>query len=158
MGRVTWYITCQSFLLTIYALTYSNNRGPNWLSNGLLPLLAIIISSLAYFMIHGATSTINMWGKLRQQLVVESSRSNPERGLNSIIIERWRLHGRRDWIHIRALWFPQFITAVFIVTWIVIAYSSWQVPWISPTPGAIPTPPRTTPATPPHSPPPPPVR
>jgi hypothetical protein len=138
MGRVTWYITCQSFLLTIYALTYSNNRGPNWFSNGLLPLLAIIISSLAYFMIQGATRTINMWGKLRQQLVIESSRSNPEQGLNPLLIERWRLHDRRDWIHIRALWFPQFITGVFILTWIVIAYWSCQVPWISPTPAAIP--------------------
>lgn len=127
MGRVTWYITCQSFLLTVYAITYSNSKQPNWFSNLLLPFLAIIVSFLSYYMIQGATKTIDMWGKLRVDLVKKNS------GLNPIVIPRWRSDAPKDDpIHLRALWFPQFISAIFIIIWVLIAYLSWKFPWLKP--------------------------
>jgi hypothetical protein len=125
MGRVTWYITCQSFLLTVYAITYSNSKGPNWFSNLLLPSLAIIVSFLSYFMIQGATKTIDMWGKLRFKLVSDNSKLNP------VLIPRWRSNAPKDDpIHLRALWFPQFISILFVVIWVLIAYLSWRFPWL----------------------------
>jgi hypothetical protein len=125
MGRVTWYITCQSFLLTVYAITYSNSQGLNWFSNLLLPILAIIVSFLSYFMIQGATKTIDMWGKLRLKLVIENSKLDP------VLIPRWRSNAPKDDpIHLRALWFPQFISILFVVIWVLIAYFSWRFPWL----------------------------
>lgn len=132
MGRVTWYITCQSFLLTVYAISYSNSKQPNWFSNGLLPCLAIIVSILAYFMIEGATRTIDMWRKLCIGLIKKSAEVDPSAGLNPIIIPRWRSDAKNDFIHLRALWFPQFITVIFVITWILIAYFSCKVPWLKP--------------------------
>lgn len=125
MGRVTWYITCQSFLLTVYAITYSNSKQPNWFSNFLLPSLAIIVSFLSYFMIQGATKTIDMWGKLRVELVMKNSQLDP------FLIPRWRSKAPKDDpIHLRALWFPQFISILFVIIWVLIAYFSWRFPWI----------------------------
>jgi hypothetical protein len=130
MGRVTWYITCQSFLLTIYTISYANRPGPNWFSNAALPSLAIAISLLAYFMIQGATQTINMWGDLRREIIKKSCAADPDKGLNPIIIARWRSDCPRDPIHSRALWFPQLITIVFALTWLVIAIGSALNPWM----------------------------
>jgi hypothetical protein len=109
LGRVSWYITCQSFLITVYAISFSNSRHPNWFSNIVLPGLAIIVSVLAFFMIEGATVTINMWGRMRNDLVQVTPK------LDSVIIPRWRSHAKfSDPIHVRALWFPRLITIVFI--------------------------------------------
>jgi hypothetical protein len=125
LGRVSWYITCQSFLITVYAISFSNSRHPNWFSNITLPALAIIVSVLAFFMIEGATVTINMWGKMRNDLVQETP------NLDSVIIPRWRSQARyNDPIHVRALWFPRLITIVFIFFWIVISIASWKHSWL----------------------------
>ena len=130
---VTWYITCQSFLLTVYAITYSNSKQPNWFSNLLLPCLAIIVSILSYFMIQGATRTIDMWGELRISLIKKSAELNHDSGLNSVIIPRWRSDApNEDSIHLTALWFPQCITFIFAITWCVIAIFSWTFPWLKP--------------------------
>lgn len=114
LGRVSWYMTCQSFLITVYAVTYSNAKHPNWFSNFALPALAIIVSILAYYMIDGATQTINMWGDLRNHLL-SASTSISGQGLDPVMISRWRTGGsKRDIIHRQSLWFPQFIALVFI--------------------------------------------
>lgn len=130
LGRVAWFITCQSFLITVYAVSFSAVKRFNWFSNILLPTLAITISFLAFFMIHGATTTINMWGELRKDLIRFSASSQPGTGLDPILIQRWRSDFGRDAIHERALWFPQFITIVFMVFWIVVSLLSWRSPWI----------------------------
>lgn len=132
LGRVSWYITCQSFLITVYAVTYSNSRQPNWFSNFVLPLLAVIVSILAYFMIEGATKTINMWGTMRTKLVSVSAPS-PGHGLDPVIIPRWRSDAKtRDFIHERALWFPRFIPIVFSAFWILVSIASSKFPWLQP--------------------------
>jgi hypothetical protein len=124
-GRVTWYITCQSFLLTIYVISYVNSKGSSWFSNLLLPFLAISITILAFFMIQGATETIEMWNKLRAELLKKRHKLNP------ILISRWHPHkSNDDFIHFSALWFPRFITFLFGAVWIVIAFASWTHPWI----------------------------
>ena len=134
MGRVTWYITCQSFLITIYAVTY-HQRHVNWFSNIALPGLAIAVSFLAYFMIDGAVKTIDHWGDLRNQLVRESMRLNSGGGLNPIVIPRWRMIARAegahssDLIHNRSLWFPRCITFVFAAFWITVPLLSCIKPW-----------------------------
>jgi hypothetical protein len=83
ISRVTWYITCQSFLLTVYAVSYCNSRTPNWFSNVLLPLLAIAITVPAYYMIRGATETIKQWSELRVAWLQKYFKLCP------IFIERW---------------------------------------------------------------------
>jgi hypothetical protein len=129
MGRVTWYITCQSFLLTVYAISYSNCRGHNWFSNLFLPLFSILVTFLALNMITGATLTIRMWSEMRKHLII----ANPS--LNSVIITRWRHPAiRNDAIHDRSLWFPRFIPILFMVAWILIAVLSWASPWLLPLP------------------------
>jgi hypothetical protein len=125
MGRTTWYITCQSFLITVYAITYSNYKHPNWFSNLLLPILAILISFLAYSMIKGATKTIKMWRELQDKLIRENQ------DLEGILIDRRNEKTEKDDIHSQALWFPQFITIIFAITWLLIAFLSWRYPWIS---------------------------
>jgi hypothetical protein len=35
-----------------------------------------------------------------------------------------------DPIHVRALWFPRFITIVFIFFWVGISIASWKYPWL----------------------------
>ena len=120
-SRLTWYITCQSFLLTTYAISYSNCRGYNWFSHIFLPLFAISVTLLALNMIQGATLTIRMWSEMRKHLIMK----NPT--LNSVIITRWRHPSKHkyDAIHIRSLWFPRFIPMLFMVAWILIFILSW---------------------------------
>jgi hypothetical protein len=128
LGRITWYITCQSFLLTVYVISYSNSKHPNWFSNILLPILAIAITFLACLMIEGATKTIEMWRELQFNLI----KNNQE--LNPILIDRWRSkkeEEKKDDIHFRALWFPRFVTVLFGITWFLIAFLSWRYPWMS---------------------------
>jgi hypothetical protein len=124
-GRVTWYITCQSFLLTAYAVSYANNKGPNWFSNLLLPFLAIVITIPAFSMIYGATATIEMWSELRVELLKKHDE------LTAILISRWHPNRlSKDSIHFRALWFPKFIPFLFATVWLVIAFFSYQSPWV----------------------------
>jgi hypothetical protein len=122
-SRVTWYITCQSFLLTVYGVTFSR-AGANWFSNITLPVLAIFVTILSFFMIHGATTTISMWCELRLQLTEKYPK------LRAILISRW--HDKsEDLIHRRALLFPKLITLIFAITWIVIGFVSFKFPWLS---------------------------
>ena len=128
-GRVTWYITCQSFLLTVYAISYANSGGRNWFSNFFLPPFSITVTLLALNMINGATITILMWSDMRRHLIT----ANPR--LNSVIITRWRRpENNDDAIHLRSLWFPKLIPTLFIVAWALIAILSWFYPWLKPLP------------------------
>jgi hypothetical protein len=107
-GRVTWFITCQSLLLTVYAISYSNCRGHNWFSNIFVPIFSIAVTVLALNMIQGATLSINMWSDMRMHLI----RANPS--LNSVVITRWRYPAiHNDAIHAKSLWFPKFIPMLF---------------------------------------------
>jgi hypothetical protein len=131
-GRVTWYITCQSFLLTVYAISYSNCRGYNWFSNIFLPTFSILLTFLALNMIQGAILTIRMWNEMRKHLIKKN------RMLNSIIITRWRYPARAyDAIHHRSLWFPRLVPMLFMVAWIVIAIFSSTHPWLKPDPNNV---------------------
>lgn len=126
MGRVTWYITCQSFLLTIYAITSTRAGKWNAFSNQLLPGLAIVLSILAVLMIHGSTSTIASWGQLRRQLLLAQP------ALSGLMIRRWHHNAKgRDWIHASSLLFPQLIPLLFIAIWLIIARSC-QPLWLRP--------------------------
>ena len=130
-GRVTWYITCQSFLLTVYAISYANSGGHNWFSNFFLPLFSITVTFLALNMINGATLTIHMWNEMMKHLITEHP------GLNLVIITRWRQsenNNKYDAIHARSLWFPMQIPKLFMVAWILIALISWKHHWLLPLP------------------------
>lgn len=129
-GRVTWLITCQSFLVAAYTVSYTRLGQPNWFSNQALPLLAFLLSLLAFFMIEGAVRTINMWWTLRRDLVAVAALSPP--GLDPILIPRWRsLKHQKDFIHTSSLLFPRLIPFLFMVFWIVVARRSYLLPWIS---------------------------
>jgi hypothetical protein len=69
MGRVTLFLTCQSFLVAAYAVSCTRLGQPNWFSNRALPVLAVMISFLAYFMIEGAANAMDQWNGLRRSLV-----------------------------------------------------------------------------------------
>jgi hypothetical protein len=131
MGRVTWFITCQSFLVAAYTVSYTRLGQPNWFSNRALPVLAVMISFLAYFMIEGAANTIDQWNGLRRSLVNVAAGS--AHGMDSILIRRWRSGSHRwDFVHMSALWFPRLIPFVFMVFWLVISIQSQMRPWIQP--------------------------
>lgn len=128
LGRVTWFITCQSFLLAIYGVSYTNSKGANWFSNILIAGLGVVLSYLAGEMVEGTISTIGMWTERRKSLV-----RNYHLFLDSILIPRWRLKSliKRDYIHNKALLFPVFITKIFLPAWLAIAILSWYYPWLS---------------------------
>ena len=129
-GRVTWLITCQSFLVAAYTVSYTRLGQPNWFSNQALPLLAFVLSLLAFFMIKGATDTIDMWWELRRDLVAVAALSPP--GLDPILIRRWRSGKHHDdFIHTSSLLFPRLIPFVFMIFWVVVARLSYLLPWIS---------------------------
>lgn len=119
-GRVTWYITCQSFLITAYVLSYKEKISPIWFSNLLLPILALIITILAYSMIRGTLTTIEMWGKLQYNSIAVYSK------LNSLMIEPWHLEN--DPISRNSLMFPRVIPLIFGIFWTIVLVS----PWINP--------------------------
>jgi hypothetical protein len=126
MGRVSWYITCQSFLLTIYAITSTHTGKWNAFSNQLLPGLAIVLSILAVLMIHGSTATIASWRHLRRQLLLAQP------GLSGLLIRRWHHNASgKDWIHDSSLLFPQLIPMLFVAIWLLIARSD-QPLWLRP--------------------------
>ncbi len=60
--RVTSFITCQSFLLTAYAVSYVNSPGANnWFSRILLPALGIMLSVVIVFPIRYSILTVDSW-------------------------------------------------------------------------------------------------
>ncbi|MEB3317399.1 MAG: hypothetical protein VKO39_04590 [Cyanobacteriota bacterium] len=127
MGRVTWYITCQSFLLTIYAVTSLHSCEWNAFSNLRLPSLAILLSVLAMLMILVTTSSIKSWGNQRDQIVKAYPQFSP------LLLERWRHHRQsKDWIHSVSLLFPKLIPVLFITAWLIIAFfpqALWLPVW-----------------------------
>jgi hypothetical protein len=113
-----------------YTVSYTRLGQPNWFSNQALPLLAFVLSLLAYFMIEGATKTINMWWVLRRDLVAVAALSPP--GLDPILIRRWRSDSHHDdFIHTSSLLFPRLIPFVFMIFWVVVSLLSDLLPWIS---------------------------
>ena len=122
-GRVTWYITCQSFLITAYVLSCNESKSPNWFSNYLLPLLAFCITILAISMIQDTITTIKMWIELRDSLIANKS------FLKHLIIKRW--HSKSDPLAQSALMFPHLIPIIFGIFWLVIFVCSWSTPWIN---------------------------
>ncbi len=123
-GRVSWLITSQSFLLTIFAVMTEKNQTWTWFPNLLLPILAILIALMAMAMIFAATSTIASWAEQRKQLMASYPMLDP------LLIRRWR-SGLTDidWLHERSIWFPQLMPVLFILVWLAILFFSKPMPF-----------------------------
>jgi len=109
--RLTWYVTCQSFLLTAFAISKGNLPGGRWFPAYLLPTIAIALSILSFFPIKFAAQAIEKW--LLKQTSLLDDRSF---GLLEYQIER---PGHIHWV---SMWFPQLLPFVFSGAWVWILY------------------------------------
>lgn len=109
--RLSWYVTCQSFLLTTFAIAKGNTVDGNWFTGFLLPSLGAVLSILAFFPIRFAANVIDEWLAKQDTLLIAND------DLKGFRIKR---PGHIHWV---SMWLPQLLPVVFVVTWVVIFFA-----------------------------------
>jgi len=119
--RVSWYVTCQSFLIIAFSSGMGNSNTYFRLGVGLiLPTLGIVTSILIKPSIDGAIAIINKWGEKEYEVlqddkledfkikrVYEKSRSNSH-----------KVEQKKDLIKTESLKFARYISVVFTYGWL----------------------------------------
>ena len=70
-GRVNWYVTSQSFLLTAYATSWNFNFGWRMFFHSVLPLAAIVLSVVILASIYAATWAQDVYLREQEKLVLQ---------------------------------------------------------------------------------------
>ncbi len=119
--RVSWYVTCQSFLIIAFSFGMGNSNIYFRLGVGLiLPTLGIVTSILIKPSIDGAIAIINKWGEKEYEVlqddklddfkikrVYEKARSNSH-----------KVEQKKDLIKTESLKFARYISVVFTYGWL----------------------------------------
>jgi hypothetical protein len=120
--RVSWYVTCQSFLIIAFASGMSNSNLYFRLGIGLiLPGLGIVTSLLTKPSLDGAIAIINLWGakeyEVLQIFVLQDFKINrtSEKIRSS---SRDAIEHQTDVIRQQSLKFAKSISIVFIYGWL----------------------------------------
>jgi hypothetical protein len=113
--RMGWYITCQSFLLTAFAISLGGRfTGPPWFSYA-IAVIGLATSALVYPGIIGAHETIDMYLHKKRDLF----RTNDE--LRDLQIARDQLMVNTDSVHRKSLVFSQLMPVLMTFLWIAMA-------------------------------------
>jgi len=116
--RVTWFVTCQSFLVAALVLSLTNPDivRAGWLAHWLLPVLGFMLSVFVYPGILGARRTIDSWLRRQYELVSEP---DSQTELKEVLIERFRSPPDNDFVHKLSLWFSSFLSPLLGLFWVL---------------------------------------
>ena len=126
-GRISWLVTCQSFLIAAYILILCCKPAYSalWLSHFLLPITGMVIAGTAIPGCLGACDTINIWRKRQYELLKENDIQNE---LKDIVIYRWLKDPNDDSIHKNSMRFSVFLAPFLLVFWLVLFILIWISP------------------------------
>ncbi|MEP2776171.1 MAG: hypothetical protein ABJQ29_15075 [Luteolibacter sp.] len=125
-SRVTWFVTCQSFLIVPMAISMGYPTASfNWLAGILLPAVGIVTSLLVAPGLYAARSTADKWLQKQRELF-EQEMGNVEFQRYAIDRDAHRLAGDR--IHLLSLLFSSSIWIVFLVFWLATAFAQHVYP------------------------------
>ena len=110
--RLAWYVTCQSFLITSFAISINKSSSLTWFSYVIIAI-GICASILIGPAIWGAHRTIKMYGDKKRDLL-----KNDE--LIDFRIPRDAFPFADDDIHKKSMYFSGVIPIVFIVIWLIV--------------------------------------
>lgn len=119
--RVSWSVTCQSFLIIAFASGMGNSNVYFRLGISLiLPTLGIITSILIKPSIDGAIAIINKWGAKEYELLQNKDLKDfkIKRIYEEISSSSHRVEQRTDVIKKESLKFAKDISIVFIYAWV----------------------------------------
>ena len=106
-NRMSWYATSQSFLLTAFAITGSQNHNYQWLGEYLLPLLGISTTIVIIVAIMAAISSMCSLRRNEKQLLETEELAK----LNSL---------QNKLPHIYGIMAPIAIPLLFLFAWLII--------------------------------------
>ena len=105
-GRMTYYITSQSFLFTAAAIARSMNwHGFYWFSGALLPLVGLAASGTILYSIHTAYGRMDAWRAKEKEF----------EGSHPLVV----LYPER--MHRRSLLFTTLMPWLFAAVWVILA-------------------------------------
>lgn len=119
--RVSWYVTCQSFLIIAFSSGMSNSNVYFRLGVGLiLPVLGIVTSVLIKPSIDGAIAIINKWGDKEYELLQNEDLKDfkIKRIYDKTRSGAYKVEQRKDIIKRESLKFAKLVSIVFICGWI----------------------------------------
>ena len=122
--RITWYVTCQSFLITAFSILAANNLVKNfpWF-NLCIAVLGIVTSILTLSPVKAAHETIALWLEKQRSLFAVS---DSHELIARYAISRDLLPVENDGRHKRSLLFSHYSPWAFIAVWLIfIGLSCW---------------------------------
>lgn len=125
--RMTWYVTCQSFLITAFAIFAANNflKSFPWF-NLSIALLGIATSYLTLSPVKATHETITLWLEKQRALFSDQHLEENCSLLNQFSISRDFLPISDDVRHRKSLIFSSYSPWIFIFVWTAfIALSGW---------------------------------
>lgn len=123
--RVSWYVTCQSFLIIAFSSGMSNSNVYFRLGIGLiLPALGIVTSILIKPFIDGAIAIINKWGDKEYEVLQNEDLQDfqVKRVYKNVRSSSHSVEHSKDVIKTESLKFAKLISVVFIYGWISLCF------------------------------------
>ncbi len=125
--RMTWYVTCQSFLITAFAIFAANNflKTFPWF-NLCIAVLGITTSYLTLSPIKATHETIAMWLEKQRSLFSNPHSQENQSKVHQFSIPRDFLPISADIRHRKSLIFSSYSPWIFIFVWAAfIALTAW---------------------------------
>lgn len=119
--RVSWYVTCQSFLIIAFSSGMGNSNVYFRLGVGLiLPTLGIVTSTLIKPSIDGAIAIINKWGDKEYEVLQNEELKDfkIKRVYEKARFNSHKVEHKTDVIKRESLKFAQYISVVFTYGWL----------------------------------------
>ena len=112
-NRLTWYVTSQSFLMTVYAIVLGKDNQGAFMARWLIPSLGLLISVSILFSIYAALRAMADTKDRITPLAQE-----PE-------FKDLPVCGEKPWVHFLGMLPPRVIPVLFLVTWLLLLGHSW---------------------------------
>lgn len=113
--RLAWYVTCQSFLLTSFTISFNNKfSSTNWLQYVIISI-GLLTSILIWPAVDGAHKTIKMYMRKKREFLKENDSE-----LKCLKIPRDYYSIEEDGIHASSMCFSWIMPLLFIIIWIII--------------------------------------
>ncbi len=119
--RVSWYVTCQSFLIIAFSSGMGNSNIYFRLGVGLiLPALGIVTSVLIKPSIDGAIAIINKWGEKEYEVLQDDKLDDfkIKRVYEKIRSNSHKVEQKKDLVKTESLKFARYISVVFTYGWL----------------------------------------
>ena len=117
-SRISWLITCQSFLIAAYTFSFGNVfiYKAGWFVQYVLPILGLLLCVPAFIGILGASRTISDWRSKQYALLIDAGLSSE---LAKYLIDRFKTPPPNDYIHKVSERFAISLPIALSVFWVI---------------------------------------